>query len=156
MNSVPVVGRADHHRVDVLALEQIAVVAIDGGPGHCLGRVFEPFLVDVAHGDALGLTLAAQRPQFVVQRTGSPPHADVTDEDPLVGPLLSRRGKGRRRDHLRGPEGRTRHGRRFQKRAAGHSSVVFCHLACLSMCSRPGKYESQQSTAKDRGRHFHP
>ncbi len=147
MDAVPVVRGADDHRVDVLALEDVAVVAIDGRPGDLLGRPFQPLFVDVANGHALRLAAVPQGSQFAVQAASPSPHADVTDDHPVVGPFSSRRRQGLGGDDLRGAEGRPRRAGRLQEGAAGHSLVVLCHLACLSVCSKQAVNQSQSGQA---------
>ena len=79
---VPVVGRGDRHRVDVLAVQQLAIVAVDVALpavaiGHLLLGLGRMVLVDVANGHGPG------HAQMALPLSTD---ADVAGEDLFVGP----------------------------------------------------------------------
>ena len=92
---VPVVGRADHDRVDRAIVEDAAVVGDLGGSGAGdLGGLEHARLIDVADRHQL---VAGQPLQMVHQAAGAAAGADHADADPVV------RALSRRRRHA-GPE----------------------------------------------------
>ena len=100
LQAVPVVGRADDHGVDVVAVEQRAVVGVERRPAaaHRLqvaGPPVEHAPVHVAEGGALHPGLLQQRPHV---RETHAVHADGSDHDAVArGDRLPARGRGGRR-----------------------------------------------------------
>ena len=96
---VPVIGRADHHRVDLAIVEDAAVVGhLRGrGPGD-LGGLQQARLVDVADRHHL---VAGQLLQQAHQAAGAAAGADHADADPIVRALRAGRAPSARRARAR-------------------------------------------------------
>ena len=87
---MPVIGRADHHRVDLAIVEDAAIVGDLRGRGTGdLGGLEQARLVDVADRDHL---VAGQPLQLGHQAAGAAARADHADPDAIVRAL---RGCGR-------------------------------------------------------------
>ena len=107
-NGVPVVGRGDADRVDVVPFEQLAEVAVDPAIAMAVLGVDQFLrsscggLVHVADGDILDLIAAEEDLQIDGPK---PAHPDMGHDDPLAGRRPARGAQGGRRDH---------HGRRHR------------------------------------------
>ena len=85
--AVPVVGRGDEHGVDVLAIEDAAVVADDielEGLARRRHPLIEPRLVDLGRREELAVLLPAERVEHAAAAVAG---ADDRHADPIVGAL---------------------------------------------------------------------
>jgi hypothetical protein len=92
---VPVVGRGDDHRVDVLVVEQVAEIPVRRGlPAGQLHALVQVGLVDVADGHRLDLGAGQE---VLPQRLPLVAAADDADADALAGSrdAAARQGRGR-------------------------------------------------------------
>ena len=90
---MPVVGRVDDDRVDVLHVEQPAVVAVPRGLASGLSRgKIHVGLVDVAQGDDLGVLVREKGVEHLVAAVAQ---ADEAQPHPVVGASHASRAGGR-------------------------------------------------------------
>jgi hypothetical protein len=83
LDRMPVVGRGDHHRVEILAIEQLAEIGQRLGAAVDLGvGLFQCRLVHVAKGDDLHVGV---RQEGVHQLAAPVSHADASQPDTVVG-----------------------------------------------------------------------
>src|SRR5438128_3120010 len=88
---VPMIDGRDRYRVDVLSFEQLAVIVegFDLGAGilalDASLSFLEPFLPDVADSRLDDIILASMRFLRSDVRHALPAHADIGDDDPVVG-----------------------------------------------------------------------
>ena len=101
-DGVLMIGGADHHRVQILALEQLAVIEIGGRIRQLLFCPGQLLLVDVANGGDVGQAFLLQDHVVAQQAAGPAADADMADDDPLVGAKGARRNVHRRGDGCTG------------------------------------------------------
>ena len=93
-HAMPVIGRGHDHGVDVLALQQIAVVAVNVGLGAGdLGGVFQVPVVGVADGREVDLAAVGTALDVVQVAAAHAADAHVADGQLPIGPLAALDGK---------------------------------------------------------------
>ena len=87
LHGVPVIGRGHHDAVDVLAIEDIAIIAIhvDVRAGRFRG-VGESVLIDVANRGNVHLVAVGSTLHVTQVIAAHAAHADMAEGEPLVGP----------------------------------------------------------------------
>ncbi len=109
LHGVPMIGSRNHHRIDVLALDDIPVVAIrHDARSKLLQRIAQPIFIHIAHRRHVHVA-GVDKPFHVVHVVaGHSARADKRDRQPFVRARRAFRAKHTRRKNHRQPHSRPR------------------------------------------------